>query len=115
MRVRGRFLALLLSSLLLFAQQVAFLHGLWHAKADLERHARDELAHGGAGNSAEHLPQSPFCAQHISLAQVLGAATPTAAVLEASTLEVERVPEADCRYRHVAFVFPQSRSPPVFS
>src|SRR6185436_19217177 len=102
---------LLLAGLLLFAQQAAITHAVWHARHAPAPAASLQDAHGGpAGKTA---PDSRLCVFDAALGQVLGGMPGFACAFGELHLETEHVAQAP-RWQSVSsYVAFLSRAPPV--
>ncbi len=76
MATRRILLQLILAAALLFAQQAAVTHAIWHAHDRLAGHARESGLDGKrqSQGDGEFSSQAQLCGFHVALGQVLGGA-----------------------------------------
>jgi len=109
--MKSGFLRLLFAGLLLFAQQAALTHAVWHAHHDPAPAADLQNAPDGpAGNTA---PDSRLCVFDAAFGQVLGGMPGLPCGFGALHLETEHVAQAPRWYAASSSVPFLSRAPPV--
>ena len=113
--VRRDCLQIICAFLLLFAQQGALMHAVWHAHdrtgKDVRAAVNAESRHGQNENST----QAQLCRFHLAFGNVLGAAGGKEVRFAVPLPQVERASEPERCCHHVASLPPQSRGPPVLS
>lgn len=104
--IQRRLARLLIAAALLFAQQSALAHQIWHfAGAPAQYAASSEPRDTDAGGT-------PLCKMHAALGAVLGALGSSDAVAELPVPQVDVVPVAALSAAPAVSVSPSSRGPP---
>ena len=112
--MRRVLLQLVLAALLLFAQQAAVTHAIWHAAENLPGNGSDTgLDRGYGPSNDEHSPQAQLCGFDAAFGQVLGGAHGSAGTFLSPELTSEPIALSARPCSGVLSLSFHSRAPPV--